>query len=75
MEPFLRPFCARLRQLPTFVPHSLRNFKASARFMRLKPQIAGFGSPRNSRDRNNFENRGHCLDREAGMSMRTCGLH
>jgi hypothetical protein len=46
MEPVLRTFCARFRQLPTFVTRSLRSFKASARFMRLKPQIAGFGSPR-----------------------------
>jgi hypothetical protein len=42
MEPVLRLFCARFRQLPTLVTRSLRNFKASARFIRLKPQIAGF---------------------------------
>jgi hypothetical protein len=44
MEPVLRTFCARFRTLPTFVTSSLRDFKASARFIRLKPQIAGFGS-------------------------------
>jgi hypothetical protein len=47
MEPVLRTFCARFRAPPTFVKRSLRNFKASARFIRLlKPQIAGFGPQR-----------------------------
>jgi hypothetical protein len=47
MELVLRPFCARLSQLPTFVTHSLRNFKASARFIRLKPQVACFRITKN----------------------------
>jgi len=42
MEPVFRPSCPHFRTLPTFV----RNFKASVRFIRLKPQIAGFGSQR-----------------------------
>src|SRR5712692_9263433 len=46
MEPVFRPFCPRFRTLPTFVTLSLRNFKASARCISLKPQIAGFGSQR-----------------------------
>ncbi len=46
MEPVVRPFCPRFRTLPTFVTHSLRNFKASARFIRLKSQISDFGSQR-----------------------------
>ena len=46
MEPVFRPFCPRFRTLPTFVTPPLRNFKASARCIRLKPQIAGFGSQR-----------------------------
>jgi len=47
MEPVSRPFCPRFRTLPTFVARSLRNFKASVSFIRLKqPQIPGFGSQR-----------------------------
>jgi len=46
MEPVFRPFGPRFRTLPTFVARSFRNFKASMRFIRLKPQIAGFGSQR-----------------------------
>jgi hypothetical protein len=46
MEPIFHPFCPRFRTLPTFVTLSLRNFKASARCIRLRPQIAGFGSQR-----------------------------
>ena len=46
MEPVFRPFCPRFRTLPTFVTLPLRNFSASARCIRLKPQIAGFGSLR-----------------------------
>ncbi len=46
MEPVFRPFCARLRALPNVVTRSLRNLKTSARFIRLKPQIAGFESQR-----------------------------
>jgi hypothetical protein len=46
MEPVCRPFYARLRTLPSVVTRSLRNFTASARFSRLRPQIAGFGSQR-----------------------------
>ncbi len=46
MEPVVRLFCPRFRTLPTFVTVSLRNFKASARCIRLRPQIAGFGSQR-----------------------------
>jgi hypothetical protein len=42
MEPIFHPFCPRFRTLPTFVTLSLRNFKASARCIRLRPQIAGF---------------------------------
>jgi hypothetical protein len=42
MEPVSRPFCPRFRTLPTFVARSLRNFKASVSFIRLKqPQIPG----------------------------------
>ena len=46
MEPIFRPFCSRFRRLPRFVARSLRNFKASVRFIGLTPQIAGFGSQR-----------------------------
>jgi hypothetical protein len=46
MEPLFRPFCPRFRTLPTFATRSLRNFKASERRIRLKPQIAGFESQR-----------------------------
>ena len=46
MEPIFRPFCSRFRTLPAFVTRSLRHFKISGRFIRLKPQIAGFGSQR-----------------------------
>jgi hypothetical protein len=46
VEPAFRPFCPRFHTLPTFVTRSLRNFKASARFIRLKPQIVGFGLQR-----------------------------
>ena len=46
MEPLFRPLCRLFHTLPTFITRSFRNFKASARFMRLKPQIAGFGSQR-----------------------------
>jgi len=46
MEPVFHPFCPRFRTLPTFVTLPLRNFKASARRIRLKPQVAGFGSQR-----------------------------
>jgi len=46
MEPVFRPLCARFHTLPTLITRSLRNFKASARFIRLEPQIAGFGPQR-----------------------------
>lgn len=46
MEPIFRPSCPRFRTLPTFDTLSLRNFKASERCTRPKPQIAGFGSQR-----------------------------
>jgi len=46
MEPVFRPFCPRFHTLLTFITRSFRNFKASARFIRLKPQIAGFGPQR-----------------------------
>jgi hypothetical protein len=46
MEPVFRPFCPRFRTLPTFVTLPFRNFNALARYIRLKPQIAGFGSLR-----------------------------
>ncbi len=42
MEPGFRPSCRLFRTLPTFITRSFRNFKASPRFIRLKPQIAGF---------------------------------
>jgi len=46
VEPVFPPFCPHFLILPTFVTRSLKNFKASARGIRLKPQIAGFGSQR-----------------------------
>ncbi len=46
MEPIFRPFYSRFRTLPAFVTRSLRHFKISGRFIRLKPQIAVFGSQR-----------------------------
>ena len=46
MEPVSRLCCRLFHTLPTFITRSFRNFKASARFIRLKPQIAGFGSQR-----------------------------
>jgi len=46
MEPIFRPFYSRFRTLPAFVTRSLRHFNISGRFIRLKPQIAGFGSQR-----------------------------
>src|SRR6266568_7928911 len=46
MEPVFRPSCRLFHTLPTFITRSFRNFKAAARFIRLKPQIAGFGSQR-----------------------------
>jgi len=46
MEPVFRPSCHLFHTLPTFITRSFRNFKAAARFIRLKPQIAGFGSQR-----------------------------
>ena len=46
MEPGFRPSCRLFHTLPTFITRSFRNFKTSARFIRLKPQIAGFGSQR-----------------------------
>jgi predicted nucleic acid-binding Zn ribbon protein len=46
MEPVFRPSCRLLHALPTLIARSFRNFKAAARFIRLKPQITGFGSQR-----------------------------
>jgi hypothetical protein len=45
MEPVFRPFCPHFLTLRAFVTRS-RNLKALARSIRLKPQIAGFGSQR-----------------------------
>ena len=45
MEPVFRPFCPHFLTLRTFVTRS-RNFKALAPGIRLKPQMAGFGSQR-----------------------------
>ena len=46
MGPVFHPSCRLFHTLPTFITRSLSNFKASARFIRLKPQIARFGSQR-----------------------------
>jgi hypothetical protein len=46
MEPVFRPFCPLFHALPISITRSFRNFRASARFIRLKPQIAGFGPQR-----------------------------
>ena len=46
MEPVFRPFCSSFHTPPTFITRSFRNFKASARFVSAKPQIAGFGPQR-----------------------------
>ena len=37
MERVFRPFCALFHTLPTFITRSFRNFKASDRFVRVKP--------------------------------------
>jgi len=46
MEPVSRLSCRLFHTLPTFIVRSFRNSKAAARCIRLKPQIAGFGSQR-----------------------------
>jgi predicted amidophosphoribosyltransferase len=46
MEPVFRPFCPSFHTPPTFITRSFRNFKASARHITVKPQIARFGPQR-----------------------------
>jgi len=69
MEPVFRPFCPHFLTLPTFVTRSLRNFKASARGIRLRPQIAGFGSQRMCPSCGSITSRSKAFCLECGKSL------